>query len=372
MATSAFDEDVVRWLVRDRLDSVRDVKETALDRLGALSNSTELLIPSLEDPDPEVRETAAANLGRIRRSDAWSPLVRAARSESSDEVLAHVIGALAGYRDPVILDVLLELLALRDRQYQIRMEVVVQLWKYAPEVVIPKLIEIALGDDSDLVRSSAADSLELLDEIEPSDPTRHDVWLRLADDGAPAVANVAARALQQESVPRVTDVLAAISRRLQHPSKDERSFALYRLSLLAPASAKSLAKPLLADESPGVRGACCSCLGAIRDDGGIPLLLAVLRSDPELQVKSAALLGLEIYHATAIGDVLLDVLEAGLLTGDALSILCRQLWKYPSTRTVALLRGVLGSSVKLPHRPIVESTLAFLLRAASSGASWST
>ena len=366
MAAFALDERIVRWLARDARDPVRDVKETALDRLGALSSPTEVLVASLVDPDPEVRGTAAANLGRVRRASAWPPLVRAARSEPSDEALGHIVGALARYHDQLILDVLLELLAQRDREYLIRMEVVSQLWKYEPVIVVPTLIEIALGDDRDLVRSSAADSLELLDEVSPSDPARHEVWLRLADDSDPGVANVATRGLHQETVTRVPDVLAAISRRLQRPAADERSFALYRLSLLAPASARSLARPLLDDEHPGVRVACCACLGAIRDDAGIPLLLTALRSDREQRVQTAALLGLENYHTAEIGEVLLDVLEAGSLAGDALSILCRQLWKYPSIRTVELLRGVLGASVKLPHRPAVESTLAFLQRFASS------
>lgn len=366
MSSFALDGRIVQWLARDAQDADRDVKEAALDRLGTLASPSGIFVTALADPDLEIRETAAANLGRMRRAEALPALIHAVRSETSDEVLRHIVGALAGYRDQTVLAVLLGLLAQRDREYLIRMEVVVQLWKYDPAVVIPKLTATALGDDHDLVRSSAADSLELLDEIAPGDPGRHDVWLRLAEDSAPGVANVAARALRQESVTRVTDVLAAIARRLQHPAADERSFALYRLSLLAPASAVSLARASLDDGHAGVRVAACACLGAIRDLAAAAPLLAVLQSDPEPRVQAAALLGLESYHTAAIGDALLNLLEAGALSGDALSILCRQLWKYPSLRTVELLRAALGASTRLAQREVVESALAFLERFVSS------
>jgi hypothetical protein len=76
-----------------------------------------------------------------------------------------------------ILDLLLELLLQRDREYLIRMVVVVQLWKHDPAIVVPRLIATVRGDGHDLVRASAADSLELLDEVSPFDPSRHDVWV---------------------------------------------------------------------------------------------------------------------------------------------------------------------------------------------------
>jgi HEAT repeat protein len=368
----ALDERIVRWLAREARGAQREIKERALDRLGLLSDASELLTAGLEDLDPEIRSTAAANLGRVRRADAWPPLVRAARNEPSSDVLCQIVGALAGYRDPMIADVLSELLAGRDRDYRVRMEVVVQLWKYDSVAVRPPLAEIALGDDNGIVRAHAASSLELLDEVAPADPQRHQLWLRLADDDTPGVASAAARALRRENAPLVSNVLEAISRRLQQGATDERAFALYRLAMLAPASAVSLALPLLADVHHEVRIACCACLAAIRDMTTIPNLVAVLRSDPEPRVHVAALLALENYYSTEIGDLLLDLIEAGTVSGDALSIACRQLWKYPSDRTLASLQRVLGSSIKLPHRSVIESTLAFLVRLDAPPAAAST
>jgi HEAT repeat protein len=365
MNPSAIDERVLLWLARDARSPQREIKETALDRLGSLPDSTEILVASLADPDAEVRGTAAANLGRVRRANAWPPLVRAVSGELSDEALYHIVGALDGYYDPTIVDVLLELLARRDREYQIRLAVVVQLWKYEPVVARPKLVEVLLGDDNEIVRAHAADSLELLDEVLPPDPGRDQFWLRLLDDDTPGVAKAAKKALHRETAP-VADVLAALSRRLQHSATEVRGFALHRLSMLAPASAASLAIPLLDDEQHDVRIECCACLGAIRDPAAISPLLAAFRSDPDPRVQTAALLGLENYHTAEIGNVLLGALETETLSGGALMILCRQLWKYPSARTVTLLRSVLGSSVKLSDRPLIESTLSFLERFATS------
>ncbi|HET7502417.1 MAG TPA: HEAT repeat domain-containing protein, partial [Kofleriaceae bacterium] len=285
---------------------------------------------------------------------------------SSDDVLCQIVGGLAGYKDPEISDVLLELLARRDREYLVRMEVVVQLWKYDPTTVRPRLAEIALGDDHEIVRAHAADSLELLDGVAPPDPERQQRWLQLVDDDIPGVAAAAARALGGDSTAPADTVLEVISSRLQHTLPEQRAFALHHLSMLAPATAASLAIPLLGDVHKDVRIACCACLGAIRDPVTVTPLVATLRCDPEARVRVAALLGLENYYAAEIGDALLELLDSGILEGDALSILCRQLWKYPSERTVDLLQRVLRSSVKLAYRPLVESTLAFLQRLATS------
>jgi HEAT repeat protein len=144
----------------------------------------------------------------------------------------------------------------------------------------------------------------------------------------------------------------------------ERSLVLGRLSLLAADVAFAIAKPLLAASQPGIRVGCCYCLGAIRDRAAVPPLLEALRSDLELRVQTAALVGLGNYHTVEIGEILLDLLEAESLVGEARSFLCGQLWKYPSERTVSLLLRVLDSPRPLPHREHVERALAFLDRLA--------
>ncbi|HEX3473988.1 MAG TPA: HEAT repeat domain-containing protein [Kofleriaceae bacterium] len=361
MFSSSLHERIVQRLTRDAFSPQLEVKERALDRLGALDGAVELLIAGLRDPDPEIRSTAAVNLGRIRRLEAWPPLVWAARNESSEDALCRVVGALAAYHDPTIAEVLSELLAARERDYRVRMEVVVQLWKYEPRAARAQLVDVVLSDDNEIVRVHAADSLEFLNNVYPIDPDRRQLWLRLVEDDASGVVDSAVKALQSDETAPVGNVLAEISRRLQHPAADERAFALHRLSMLGPPSSASLAIPLLDDADQGVRVSGCACLGEIRDPTAIPALLAVLSSHSGPRVRVAALLALENYYATEIGEALLNMLDTGAVNSNALSVLCRQLWKYPSNRTVELLQRVLASSIQLPHRPVVEDTLRFLM-----------
>jgi HEAT repeat protein len=315
-----------------------DIREEALERLGALPDQTALLTAGLDDPSPEVRETAAANLGRVRRSAAVPALLAAARRETSDEVLGQVVGALASYRDAAVLALLLELLDRAESSHLTRFQVVVQLWKYDRADMVAKLSELAVGDDHWLVRMHAADSLELLDEVRGRD--------------------AAAGSLAPVGVLRLQRVLA---RRLQHADAAVRSHALHRLGLLAPQSALKLATPLLNDERDEVRAGCCQCLGVLRDAAAIPHLLQALRADPAPRVKAAALVGLEDYYDAELGEALLATAEQYSLESDALSILARQLWRYPSARTAAVVRDVLASRPRLPHRAVVASTLAFVV-----------
>jgi HEAT repeat protein len=171
--------------------------------------------------------------------------------------------------------------------------------------------------------------------------------------------------LNDEPTAPVESVLDAVARGLQHPAANDRAFALHWLGMLAPSTATALALPLLQDEAVDVRVACCACLGAIRDQNAIPSLIAVLHASSASRIRTAALLGVENYYAAEIGELLLDLLAAGVDDPVALSVLCRQLWKYPSARTIASLQRTLTTAAKLPHRPVVEATLEFVQRVAS-------
>ena len=334
-----------------------DIREEALERLGALADQTALLIAGLDDPWPEVRETAAANLGRVRRAAAVPALLAAARRETSDEVLGQVVGALASYCDAAVPALLLDLLDRAESSHLTRFQVVVQLWKYDRADVVAKLSELAVGDDHWLVRMHAVDSLELLDEVRGRDAAAGSLRHRLASyDMVPDT-----RVAEKDREP-TGDVQRALAKRLQHADAAVRSHALHRLGLLAPDSALELATPLLNDEHDEVRAGCCVCLGVLRDAAAIPHLLRALRADPAPRVKAAALVGLEDYYDAELGEALLAALERNGLESDALSILARQLWRYPSSRTATLLRDVLASRPRLPHRAVVASSLAFVVQ----------
>lgn len=365
MASLTLDPRIVDLLTRDLQLADPDVRETALDRLGVcFGDHASLIAASLDDPEPEVRASAAANLGGLRRPNAWPHLVRSAREEPSDEICRHVVLALAGYTHQAILDVVLEVLGQRERDYRIRLNAVRQLWKYEPIVIAPILETVVMSDDNPLVRLHAADSLELIDGLLPFDPSRRALWLRLRDNEDLGISGIASSALRAAEGAPPASIEDLLRRRLHSADFSERSLVVDRISLLASDVALALAHPLLTDSQPSIRVGCYSCLGAIRDNAAVPLLAAAIRSDPELRVRIAALVSLGNYHTVQVGEILLDLLEAGSFAGEARSFLCGQLWKYPCARTVSLLRGVLDSPAPVPHREHVMGALAFLERLA--------
>jgi HEAT repeat protein len=357
------EQRLTEWLTKDIRSEDPGIREDALDRLGSLSGDySEIIAGELTDPDPEVRASAAANLGAVRRTAAWPHLVAVARTESSDDVLQHVVQALSGYDNQAILDLLLELLNQRERDYRIRMKAVIQLWKYDVKVASRMLSVIMFANEHPLVRMHAADSMEILDELSARDLERQEFWTRLTKDDDLVISEIARGALDRPTAKTASDIVVTIARRLQHPEKNERSRALYRVSMLGGETAITYAAPLLEDDQMTVRVAACRCLGAIRDERTIPKLVAVLRGDPDADVRQAAALALENYRAIEIGDVAVDLLQTGRLPGKTLAILYRQLWKYPSHLTTQLLQTALNSSVELPYRADVENTLLFLRR----------
>ncbi len=54
-------------IVQELKNSVPEIRENALDKIGTLkpSNALDIILPFLSDLDPEVRGSAACNLGEI-------------------------------------------------------------------------------------------------------------------------------------------------------------------------------------------------------------------------------------------------------------------------------------------------------------------
>src|SRR5215831_2339357 len=108
MLTKHMVDSIGRQLERDLQSEVAAERELALDRLGSLPTCDFQIIASrLDDPDPEVRATAAVNLGGLLDNRAWPLLINAAERESSDETLASMIHVLSDYTDPGVLEFLL-------------------------------------------------------------------------------------------------------------------------------------------------------------------------------------------------------------------------------------------------------------------------
>lgn len=180
-------------ILKDLKDADAEVRERALDKLGALrpKNALELIVPFLSDSDSEVRGTAAANLGIVGDSRAVSYLIEAVNSDPSEHVRSEALTSLAEFRGPNILDCLLHEVRREKRSRRPRQEVARQLGHYDTEESISALITL-LQDDDVYVRIPAADALYALNRSE-----LRDVWLEALGDSSEYVHEVATKALAE-------------------------------------------------------------------------------------------------------------------------------------------------------------------------------
>jgi HEAT repeat protein len=183
--------------IRDYLsDSDRNVRATALNVLVGLevSDSVELSSTALEDPDGFVRATAAKLLGDTRdaahagllsrrlREDA-DPIVRLRAAESlgdvgGSEAVEALVGGIEDPDDKVRLaavealrelgpapafDGLVRLLQ-HDETWEVRAQAARALGATGDAAAVP-VLEAALGDANEFVRSAAQNALRILDAV---------------------------------------------------------------------------------------------------------------------------------------------------------------------------------------------------------------
>ncbi|MBD2775865.1 HEAT repeat domain-containing protein [Iningainema tapete] len=87
-----------------------DIRELSLDKIGTLNpdNAFEIIVPFISDPEPELRGTAACNLGEIGDSRSVPHLIRLARIDPEEKVRSEALSALDNYRTPEILTCLID------------------------------------------------------------------------------------------------------------------------------------------------------------------------------------------------------------------------------------------------------------------------
>lgn len=170
-----------------------DIRELALDKIGTLKpdNALEIILPFLSDPDPEVRGTAACNLGDIVNSHSVPHLIELARIDSVEQVRSEALSALENYRDPEILKCLIDEVYQEKKSRRPRQIVAQQLQHYNNEQSIDALIILLLQGDDVYVRIFAADSLLVLNR-----PRLREVWKQALSDESSYIIEIANKALQ--------------------------------------------------------------------------------------------------------------------------------------------------------------------------------
>ena len=171
-----------------------DIRELALDKIGTINpnNAFEIIVPFLSDPDPEVRGTAACNLGVIGNIRSVSHLIDIAKKDPVEGVRSEALSALENYRLPEILNCLIDEVYREKKSRRPRQIVAQQLQYYDDEKSVDALIRLLLEDEDVYVRIFAADSLLALNR-----PRLFEVWQQAFDDESTYVIKIANKAISQ-------------------------------------------------------------------------------------------------------------------------------------------------------------------------------
>ena len=138
------------------------VRSTAAKLLGDLGDpaAAEALLPLLlEDSDPVVRQRAAESLALVGGTTAIEGLARAVEDPMKEVRLASVRGLRRldpGYATPALARLVLD-----DTEWEVRVQAATALGRSGNPEVVP-VLEAALQDDNEFVRSAATKGLETL------------------------------------------------------------------------------------------------------------------------------------------------------------------------------------------------------------------
>ena len=170
-----------------------DTRESALDKIGTLKpdNAFEIILPFLWDTNPEVRETAACNLGEIDDNRSLAHLIDLAKNDPQEKVRSEALSALDNFRTPEILMCLINEVHRVKQSRRPRQIAAQQLQYYDDERSVDALSLLLLEDDDVYVRIFAADSLLVLNRSKLLN-----VWQKALDDESTHVTEIANKAIK--------------------------------------------------------------------------------------------------------------------------------------------------------------------------------
>jgi HEAT repeat protein len=185
--------DELQTAIEELKNSNSDIRELALDKIGNLKpdNALEIILPFLSDTNPEIRGTAACNLGDISDSRGVSHLIELARKDPEEKVRSEALSALENYREKEILKCLIDEVYREKKSRRPRQIVAQQLQHYNNEQSVDALITLLLQDEDVYVRIFAADSLLALNR-----PRLYEVWKQALEDESTYVIEIANKAIQ--------------------------------------------------------------------------------------------------------------------------------------------------------------------------------
>lgn len=277
-------------LIRELLSraQTKDQREKLVRLIGA-HRSNELVIPILigileSGEAPEVRDDAAAWLGRHPRKDALSALDRAARRDRSRDVRKEAAEAVGEMELPEAFDVLVKLARELD-DAEVRQEAVEALGD-RPEAEAAKVLgEIALHDRDRKVQREATETLGDLSDarglIVLKDLVIHHPVSEVRQEAVETWADAA-------PVDQAVDLLAVVIR--DDPSQDVRREAVEDLIELRDGKGLAIAKTIAREHrDPELRREAVEDLAPhLPTEEAIGFLKEVIARDPSTDVKREA------------------------------------------------------------------------------------
>ena len=178
--------------ISDLQSNNSEIKELALDKIGTLKpdNALELIVPFLFDNNPQIRETAACNLGDINYSRSVPYLIDLVKKDPEESVRSEALSALESYEEPEILNCLIDEVHREKKSRRPRQIVAKQLQRYDNEQSIDALIILLLQDEDVYVGIFAADSL-----LELNRPRLYEIWKKALNDESTYIREIANKAI---------------------------------------------------------------------------------------------------------------------------------------------------------------------------------
>ncbi|MEJ5343928.1 MAG: HEAT repeat domain-containing protein [Chloroflexus sp.] len=275
-------------------DHLRERVAEALAKLGI--PAVPALVQALGDGDADVREAAAAALGRIGDAAAVPALVPVLRDGYADvrEAAAAALGQIGAPAVPALVQ------ALGDGDANVRRAAAAALGQIGDAAAVPALVR-ALGDGERQVREAAAAALGQI-----GDAQAVPALVRALKYGNALVRWAAAAALGKIGAPAVP----ALVRALRDGDWKMRRAAAEALGAIGNTQVVPALVEVLGDENWYVRRAAAAALGQIGDAQTVPALVRAL-GDEEWEVRWAAAAALgQIGDVTAVPALVQSLSDA--------------------------------------------------------------
>jgi HEAT repeat protein len=242
------------------------------------------ILAALESGDPQMRASAARQLGLARPLGVWNELL-AALDDPDPAVSLAAADALGRIDDPAAVPGLL--LAIEHPSEPVRLGVARALGMMGVEAAVAPLRAMLLRGEG-LEVSIAGEALGCI-----GGPAATNALLTaLADPQPTARWHVAIAALEDMGEPAVAPLVAMLD---SQDAQDRRNAAQALGWIGSPSATEALVDVLKQDSDPSVRGQAAWALGEIGDSTGMPLAPAARRvleraqlRDPAVEVQTAA------------------------------------------------------------------------------------